>query len=241
MCWIRRAAGAALVQVAWLSGSACSCERVVVESDAVGACAMLATDRRAITSMDESLEVTRQPVATVAPSGAGDLDLVRLALAARPLEQSRLIERMMCVPSILNALNARMGWPLSEDELADTAQNTATLVWRKLPTFNGTSLLETWFYGIARFEMLNALRHKRLRTTDEIVDETSSEREAGPDVDVERIRAALDRLEAEQAQVVRLHHFDELTLDQCAAHLGLSLSATKRRYYRAVERLHTYL
>jgi RNA polymerase sigma-70 factor (ECF subfamily) len=202
---------------------------------------MLATDRRAITRMNESLEVTGQPAATAAPSGAQDLELVRLALGARPLAQARLIERMMCVPSILNALNARMGWPLSEDELADAAQNTATLVWRKLSTFNGTSLLETWFYGIARFEVLNTLRQKRLRTTDEIVDETPSARDAGSEVDVERIRAALDRLEAEQAQIVRLHHFDELTLEQCAARLGISLSSAKRRYYRAVERLHAYL
>jgi RNA polymerase sigma-70 factor (ECF subfamily) len=202
---------------------------------------MLTLDRRSITGMNESLELTGQPAETAAPDGVQDLELVRLALRARPLEQARLIERMMCVPSILNAINARMGWPLSEDELADTAQNTATLVWRKLPTFNGTSLLETWFYGIARFEILNALRHKRLRTADPIDDEISSVREEDPDVDVERIRAALDRLEDEQAQIVRLHHFDDLTLDQCAAHLGISLSATKRRYYRAVERLHGYL
>jgi RNA polymerase sigma-70 factor (ECF subfamily) len=202
---------------------------------------MLAAQRSAKTRMTDSVGIANPEAQSPAHDGRRDLELVRLALAARPADQQRLIERMMCVPGLLHALNARMGSPLSDDELADVGQSTATLVWRKLASFNGQSSLETWFYGIARFELMNALRHKRLRTSEEFVDENASAREEASDLDVEGLRSALERLDAEQAEVVRLHHFEDLTLEQCGQRLGLSLSAAKRRYYRAVERLQAFL
>jgi RNA polymerase sigma-70 factor (ECF subfamily) len=178
------------------------------------------------------------------PPASPDHDLVSGALQRRAPDVERFIERMGCIPRILGVVNARMGSPLSPEDLADLAQDALIIVWRKLATYDGRTSLESWAYGIAWFELHNAARRKRRLPTplEDVQDLRSSEAPAVQSgFDEERIRIGLSRLEAAEATILRMRHFDELTFEEAAARLGISVSAAKSRYYRGLEKLRTLL
>jgi len=169
-----------------------------------------------------------------------DAELVRCVLAQDRGAFDRLVERMACLPRILDGLNARLGRPLSDHDLADVAQDTLVLVWRKLEAFNGSASLETWVFGIARFEIMNAVRKSRRRRTSELPEPDLRE---APDQDVvhrldhEFVQRELAALDGAEADVIRMKHFDDLTFEEIGARLGSSINTVKTRYYRGISRL----
>jgi RNA polymerase sigma-70 factor (ECF subfamily) len=176
---------------------------------------------------------------------ADDLVLTRGALAGDEVALACLVRRLACLPRILEALSARLGRPLDEQELEDLSQETLIVAWRKLASFTGEARLETWSYGLARLELMNAIRSKRRRPEfrtevprDEPTDVASPPTE-GHDRDVLLVEVA--RLDPDEGEIVRLKHFEDLTFDEIAARLGLTPSTAKTRYYRGVDRLHQRL
>ncbi len=175
---------------------------------------------------------------------ADDLVLARACLSGDEVALARLVRRLACIPRVLEALSARLGHPLDEQELEDLGQETLVLAWRKLDTYTGEARLESWSYGLARLELMNALRRKRRRP---------EFRAAAPEPEtaaVEVPRAsqhdrefllAATRAYGGEAEVVRLKHFEALTFDDIAGRLGLTLSTAKTRYYRGLARLHERL
>jgi RNA polymerase sigma factor (sigma-70 family) len=156
----------------------------------------------------------------------------------------RFIDRMACVARILAVLNARHGRRLDDHDLADLAQDTVVLVWRKLGVYNETSSLETWVFGIARLEYMNAVRRKRRAPAP--IGGFVPEGQPEPDVDDpalasdvtgERLLAALDELGPRDADVVRRKLIDDETFESIAERESVSPSTVKARYYRALERL----
>lgn len=192
-----------------------------------------------------SLESEDSPCEPVGePSALADAErdgrLVDGARAGVRGDLEALLARLSIVPRILCVLNQRLGSPLRNDELEDVAQDTATRIWMKLDTFNATSTLETWFFGIARFELMNAARRLQRRRSEEVGEVTAPE-DPLRHVDIERVRLALTRIDRDEARVVYLHHFEDLTLEQAARRLGIAASTAKGRYYRGIERLHAHL
>ena len=174
-----------------------------------------------------------------------DLELARGVLEGREAAIERFIRRMRCVPRILSAQNDRMGKPLNEHDLADLAQDTVIVVWKKLDQFAGRSSLEGWVYRVCTLEFMNSLRRKR-RLPGLVADASCEPEDKGnnPETrldDYEDLYRALDRLEPEEAEMVRLKHFDELTFQQMGRRVGISPNTAKTRYYRALSRLHTLL
>lgn len=177
-----------------------------------------------------------------AQAWAEDRAIVASALAGDALANERLFARLGCVPRIVAAIDARAGGPLSHGELSDLAQDVYLLVWRKRSAFDGRASLESWIYGIARFEYLNALR--RRKRTREVDDQTPARAEGLDDdlpLEPEALRAALDALDPEEAEAVRLHHYEDLSFPDAAARAGVALGTLKNRYYRALERLRARL
>ena len=64
-----------------------------------------------------------------------ELAFVRAYLENPATVNERFSERMKCVPRILAALNAKMGRPLDEHDLADLSQDTVVLVLQKLDQY----------------------------------------------------------------------------------------------------------
>lgn len=197
----------------------------------------------------EPTSTATTPVSSPTPSPSAlardpalDARLARAAAGGDVGAQSEFVERMRCVPRILAVLNARSGQRLDEHDLADLAQDTLVLLWRKLETFTEQSTLETWAYGVARYEFLNARRRRRPRAIDVIQLEPEStlreeaEGRAEP-LDHGELFRALDALGSDESRVIRMKHLDELTFAEIGAALALSTNTAKTRYYRGLQKL----
>jgi RNA polymerase sigma-70 factor (ECF subfamily) len=173
--------------------------------------------------------------------------LVRATLAGDAPSAELFVARMRCVPRILAALNSRHGRPLDDEMLADLAQDTVVIVWRKLSEFREPGPLEAWVYGIAHLEFRNACR-RRARSrkrqepfssaTAEAVSKVDSESDEGPWDDIEM---ALSRLDPEDSSVISLRHHEGLSFDAIGARLGIPMNTAKTRYHRGLKRLREWL
>lgn len=188
--------------------------------------------------------MTEAPDAYVGESPSSwqaDLELVRNALRQDATASASLADRLQCVPRILAARNRRMGRPLDEHDLADVVQSTLLIILRKLPTFEGRSSIEGWVYRICSFELLNNVRGKRRRPMP--VDGFEESLPARPDAEnddpweYEELYWALDRIHAEDAEVIRLKHLEDLTFLEIAERLDCPASTAKARYYRGIDAL----
>jgi RNA polymerase sigma-70 factor (ECF subfamily) len=229
----------------WRSGSECLGVRCAPEAAAVSPSTAPAgkISKRQNSRVASTSEFAPGDSGVAASRGAQDLELVRRALAGQRAAVDGLLVRLRNVPRILAALNIRIGWPLQPDELADVGQDAVVLVWRKLDTFNGRSSLETWFYAIARNEFMNALRSKNRRGGEQESEPVEPRTGEPPpsDPDLEQVHVGIERLPPAEAEMVRLHHFDGLELEEAAARLGLPPSTAKSRYYRGIDRLQIFL
>ncbi len=157
-------------------------------------------------------------------------------------------ERLSCVPRILSARNARMGSPVSATDLEDLVQDTLVLIWRKLPTFEGRSSLETWIYRICSLELMNAIRRwkrgRRRRVSDSeaaLGEHRSREQDPSSHIHYQDLYKGLESLPPEEEQVVRLKHYDELTFEQIGKREGMSAGRAKARYYAGIQHLRRIL
>lgn len=171
-----------------------------------------------------------------------DVRLVTAALAGDASAGETLIQRLECVPQMLHAKNAQIGAPFGWDELRDVVQDTLETIWRKLPSFEGRSTLETWVYAYCHNQLMNALRRKARRQAP--FEDVDVERALDPrDESVERalehdrLHQSLEALDSQQSRVIRLKHFEHLTFDQISARIGISANTAKTNYYRGLARL----
>lgn len=138
----------------------------------------------------------------------------------------------------------------SESMAEDLAQEALVTVWRKAALFDpAQAAVSTWIFTIARRLRIDAARRHRLEDTgDESFDFDrleADQRDVGEHADANRlsrrIRDALSRLPAEQAQVLRLSYYDDEPHARIAAELGLPLGTVKSRIRLAVAQLRKML
>lgn len=136
---------------------------------------------------------------------------------------------------------------LDHDEAADVMQNSFVRAWDNLSSLREDGNFRSWLYTIASNQAKNWFRSRsRLATLEQSRDE-APEDTAGPDVplDRERMRAwidsALDRLPAPQRQVVILRAFEDVPFNKVAEIMGISLSAAKVSYHRALKKMSVWL
>lgn len=138
----------------------------------------------------------------------------------------------------------------SEQMAEDLSQEALVTVWRKAALFDpAQAAVSTWIFTIARRLRIDAARRHRLEDTgDECFDFDrleADQRDLGEHTDANRltrrIRDALGRLPAEQAQVLRLSYYDDEPHARIAAELGLPLGTVKSRIRLAVAQLRKML
>ena len=180
----------------------------------------------------------RQGAGLGTDAGAADLELARRALAGAAEARGELVHRLVCVPRMLAALNARAGRPLSAHDLEDLAQDVLVALWRALPSFAGLSSLESWAFRSCHRALLAHLRRPRGRASADDGPETAVPVE---DQAFEEIHGALARLEPRERRVVELKHFEELTFVEIGARLSTSPNTIKSWYYEALADLRRFL
>ncbi|MBL8843856.1 MAG: RNA polymerase sigma factor [Planctomycetes bacterium] len=174
-----------------------------------------------------------------------DAALVQAALASDRSAREALAARLECVATMVASLHRRFGRPLADSDLHDLAQETLLKVWQKLDTFNGASRLETWVFQFCFLELKNAMRRGQRRQDRErpLADgaDLAAAAPAEPLHDLERVVALLDRLPAEDAEWIRLRHFEGLEFESIAQRCGRPANTVKTRYHRALMKLRRWL
>jgi RNA polymerase sigma-70 factor (ECF subfamily) len=137
-----------------------------------------------------------------------------------------------------------------DDAEADTVtQDTFVQAYTHLARFQGRSELETWLTRIAINRSRDSLRRRRflsLFTRDEEDGETMIEPvDDRPDPERQflstQLRTAIQRAErqlsAQQKTIFRLRHYENLSLEQIADHLGLRAGTVRAHLFRAIHKI----
>ena len=124
-------------------------------------------------------------------------------------------------------------------EADDVAQEAALRAWRQRSTCRTPDEPGPWLRQIARNEAM-----RRFARTADPSAETADQEAEDPDAwTAERsltrisVQTALDRLTAQDAQLLRLRYEEDLTQPAIAAHLGLPEGTVKVRLHRLRNRL----
>jgi RNA polymerase sigma-70 factor (ECF subfamily) len=132
----------------------------------------------------------------------------------------------------------------SAADALDVVQETFALVFRKLDSFRGGSLFSTWLFRIVvnssiDFRRRSSLRQRGMSTLsdDEAVDAADSSR--GPEEHAEatelgdQVQQAMSLLSPKLRAILALRYLEDMSYDELAATLGLSLGTVKSRLARA--------
>lgn len=132
----------------------------------------------------------------------------------------------------------------SEAEIDDIVQEAMLKVWRRAEQFDAKrGAASTWIFTIARNERINLLRREirpELDPNDPALvpaPEKPADEAFGAAQDAVQLHAALKTLPAEQADVLHLAFFEELSHSSIAERLDLPLGTIKSRIRLAVGRL----
>jgi len=131
------------------------------------------------------------------------------------------------------------------EDAEEIAQDAFVKAYQSLKGFKGESKFSTWLYKIVYHESISRLRKKQLETismdegfhnfdaseTDHFLVQFSIEEQN------KLVRAAIDRLPAEERAIITLYYLNEGTVKEIAAITGDSEPNVKIKLFRARKRL----
>ncbi|AYG04665.1 RNA polymerase sigma factor [Gryllotalpicola protaetiae] len=143
-------------------------------------------------------------------------------------------------PDLLGYFQRRVG----PDDAPDLLGETMVSAWKRVVDLPGEpERARMWLFGIARNVLLNHRRGERRRwaLADRIRGYSSRAAAAPAADDGAEVRDAIQRLDADLGELVRLIHWERMTLVQAAELLGIPGSTARTRYARAKELLRASL
>lgn len=120
----------------------------------------------------------------------------------------------------------------------EVLNDTMLVVWSRPESFNGTSKLSSWIFGIAYRKALQAMRRQDQPVEDPRADERESDAD-GPEQHASRDRsrrsllAALDDLSDDHRTVVELTYFQDFGYREIAEILDCPVDTVKSRMFYA--------
>jgi RNA polymerase sigma-70 factor (ECF subfamily) len=143
-------------------------------------------------------------------------------------------------PSLLAYLQRRVG----VEDAPDLLGETMVVAWRRAKDLPGDpERARMWLFGIARGTLLNHARGERRRwaLADRIRASTGADAVSPAADEGAEVRDAIARLDPDRAELVRLVHWDRLSLVEAAELLGIPPSTARSRYAKAKEELRAAL
>lgn len=132
----------------------------------------------------------------------------------------------------------------SEEDAVDITQQVFVKSFKALPTYKVSSApLGAWLFRIARNAIVDHQRRVRPMTDIDAVPMILRETGAGPEElavkseEVERLRAALMKLDRKKREVLALRYGGDLRIREIAQATGRSEEATKKQLSRALKSL----
>jgi RNA polymerase sigma-70 factor (ECF subfamily) len=127
---------------------------------------------------------------------------------------------------------------LPREGVDDVVSSTFIVAWRKFDQVEGANLL--WLYRIAHYEVAHERRRLARRPQREILGDLELT-DSVPLEDVIDLAFAFSQLSEDDAELLRLIHWDQLDRSDVAELLGCSVNTLNVRYHRAKDRLATAL
>jgi len=146
----------------------------------------------------------------------------------------------------------RVAFAIVRDEMeADgVTQDTFVQAYTNLAKFQGRSEFETWLTRIAINKSRDTLRRRRFVSLFTVNDNNDEEYviepvDTRPDPERQlasvQLRAAIERAErslsAQQKTIFRLRHYENLSLEDIAQHLGLRAGTARAHLFRAIHKI----
>lgn len=135
------------------------------------------------------------------------------------------------------------GLKATEDVCDDIVQDVMVTVWRQAPQFDPRKAgAATWIFTIARNRRIDLFRRDR---KEYVEFNESHQPETAPSAfefmssvqASERLREAIDRLPAKQAQLLRIFYFEDKTHTEIANEMAVPLGTVKSRLRLAINKL----
>jgi RNA polymerase sigma-70 factor (ECF subfamily) len=124
-------------------------------------------------------------------------------------------------------------------EAEDTAQESLIRIWKALPRFDGRAALSTWIYAITRNRCLTAIERRRDLNS---LSDTAVELEADaatavldqdPEDPLALLRELAEALPERYRRVLILFYYEERSVAEVAALLGIPEGTVKTNLHRA--------
>ena len=127
----------------------------------------------------------------------------------------------------------------SHEEADEAAQETFVRAWRAIGRFRGESRLETWLTRIAInvSRSMGAARPETVPLETDAAEAPAAHAGLTAREDADRVRRAVADLPPRQREVVALKVFSEMTYEEVASAMGLSVGAVKAHLHQAVANL----
>ena len=141
---------------------------------------------------------------------------------------------------LLSYLSRRVG----ADDAPDLLGETMVVAWRRVRDLpDDPERARMWLFGIARGTLQNHARGQRRRwaLADRIRLQIRDDATAPPPDEGSEVRDAIDRLDPDLAELVRLVHWDGFSITDAAELLDIPASTARGRYQRAKEHLRAAL
>lgn len=145
-----------------------------------------------------------------------------------------------CAADLLGYLQRRVG----ADDAPDLLGETMVVAWRRVDDLpREPERARMWLFGIARTVLLNHGRGERRRwaLAERLRGESRGDLTAAAADDGSEVRDAIERLDPDLAELVRLVHWERMTIVQAAELLDIPDSTARTRYSRAKEALRAAL
>lgn len=168
-----------------------------------------------------------------------DLTLVKQALSELPYVTTSYAKLMVRYQRLLR--HVCTGVLINHSSLDDSVQDVMLKVFHKLSNFEERASFKTWLMKIA-VNVCISYNRKALREAGYIVEandhlKESVASEAVPVTEGDSFQNLIQALNEEERQIITLKFVAEIEFKEIAHILDLGLSATKMRYYRAIEKL----
>lgn len=132
---------------------------------------------------------------------------------------------------------------LDREDAADALADVMTTAWRRVDALpSDPEEARMWLFGIARNVRLHADRGtiRRVQLATRLREELAVRAASAADAGVE-IRDAIERLDRDHAELIRLVHWDGFSIADAAAILQIPASTARGRYQKAKETLRASL
>jgi len=188
---------------------------------------------------------TQMPVSLVVapdPGDASDRELARALMTGSPWAIAETWHRF--APAVIMFATRALG---SESEAEDVAQEVFHRVFVKARTLRAPERLRSFIFSFAIRLLKTELRRRRTRAWLSFHRPETLVDVGGELMDMEsrdllrRFYALLDRLAPRHRLVFALRNLESMTVEEVAAHMGLSISTVKRALERATDKLSIWI